>query len=119
MAEQYIPVLVAFLVVGSIALAMLLMAMYLGPYKPTEKKNEPFECGNPSEGTHRKRFGIKFYIVALLFILFDIEIAFIYPWAVHFKRFGWFGFAEMMLFILVLSVGLIYVWRKGALNWEE
>lgn len=119
MAFQYIPILVAFLIVGGIAAAMLLMAMYLGPYKPTPEKNEPFECGNPSEGTSRKRFGVKFYVVALLFILFDIEIAFIYPWAINFRRFGWFGFIEMMIFVAVLAVGLIYVWRRGALEWEE
>ena len=119
MMYQYLPIVVAFVIVAIIVAATLLLAMYAGPHNPTEEKNEPFECGKPSEGAGHKRFSVKFYVVALLFILFDVEIAFIYPWAVNFRHFGWFGFIEMALFILVLSIGLIYVWRKGALDWEE
>ena len=81
-------------------------------------KEQPFECGSESTGSARERFAVKFYVVALLFIVFDVEAVFLYPWAVNFKSLGWFGYAEMMVFAATLVVGLIYIWKKGALNWE-
>jgi NADH-quinone oxidoreductase subunit A len=107
-----------------LALAALLpiliatLASVLGPKRPGLVKSEPFECGSESTGSARERFAVKFYVVALLFIVFDVETVFLYPWAVNFKALGWFGYAEMLVFAATLMVGLIYIWKKGALNWE-
>jgi NADH-quinone oxidoreductase subunit A len=90
----------------------------VGLKKPTPVKLSPYECGMPPVGTARDRFSIKFYIIAMLFILFDIEAVFLYPWAVEFRKLGMFGFVEMGVFIAILLVGYIYVWKKGALEWE-
>jgi NADH-quinone oxidoreductase subunit A len=81
-------------------------------------KQEPFECGNVSSGPAWGRFSVKFYLAAILFIIFDVEVVFLYPWARLFRRLGMFGFVEMMIFISVLAFGLVYVWRKGALEWD-
>lgn len=101
-----------------VAGAMLALAQFLGPRKPNPVKALPFECGNPSEGTHQQRFSVRYYLVALLFIVFDIETVFLYPWAVHYRALGVFGLVEMAVFVGILAVGLVYVWRKGALEWE-
>jgi NADH-quinone oxidoreductase subunit A len=79
-------------------------------------KDEPFECGNPSSGSAWGRFSVKFYLVAILFIVFDVEVVFMYPWAVVFRRLGLFGFVEMLVFVLILAVGLVYIIKKGALE---
>ena len=81
-------------------------------------KAEAFECGNPPSGPAWGRFAVKFYLPAILFIAFDVEVVFMYPWAVLYRRLGLFGFVEMMIFILILGLGLVYVWRKGALEWD-
>jgi NADH-quinone oxidoreductase subunit A len=98
---------------------MYVATTYLGPKAPNPDKPMPFESGNPSEGARRLRPSVKFYLTALLFVVFDIEAVMIYPWAVEFRSLGWVGFATMASFIGLLAVVLIYVWKKGALEWEK
>ena len=88
------------------------------PAQPTDVKLETFECGNEPSGSAWGRFSVKFYLTAILFIVFDVEVVFMYPWAVLFRKLGWFGFDAMAMFIAVLAIGLLYEWRKGALEWE-
>ncbi len=118
MFEQYIPVLVIFCLAAGLVGVMVSLGALLGPKNPTRIKGEPFECGNPASGTAWGRFSVKFYLTAILFIIFDVEVVFLYPWAVLFRRLGWFGFAEMVAFVAVLGLALLYVWRKGALEWD-
>lgn len=118
MAEQYVPVLIMFALGLVVVAAMILLGRLLGPHNRTATKLETFECGNPASGTAWRRFSVKFYMTAILFIIFDVEVVFMYPWAVRFRELGWFGFAEMLFFIGILTIGLLYVWRKGALEWE-
>jgi NADH-quinone oxidoreductase subunit A len=94
-------------------------ATFLGRHKkPSAEKNSPFECGSESSGGRDIKLSVKFYLTAILFVVFDIEAVFVYPWAVHFRDLGWPGFAEMLSFLAVIVVALVYVWRKGALEWE-
>jgi len=116
--QPYIPIAVALLLAGGLATFISLFSSILGPRRPSAVKSESFECGSVAEGSAHQRFAVKFYVVALLFIVFDVEAVFLYPWAVNFQALGWFGFAEMVLFAATLVVGLVYVWKKGALNWE-
>jgi len=115
----YLSLAIAMLVAGVMAVAIVFVASVLGPKRPTRIKLEPFECGSEPVGSARQRFAVKFYVVALLFIVFDVEAVFLYPWAVNFKDLGWFGYGEMALFAATLVVALIYIWKKGALNWES
>jgi NADH-quinone oxidoreductase subunit A len=107
-----------------IGLALLLgatlvgLAALLGPRRPSPVKSSPFECGSEPIGDARQRFGVKFYVIALLFVVFDIEAVFIYPWAVQVRELGWTGYATMAVFAATLVAGLAYVWKKGALDWE-
>jgi len=96
----------------------LAVSALLGPRRPSAVKEQPFECGNVSSGPAWGRFSVKFYLTAILFIVFDVEVVFLYPWALQFRRLGVFGFVEMMIFLFVLTLGLVYVWRKGALEWD-
>ena len=116
--QVYFPL--ALVVIVSAILAFLLVGLtnLLGPRRPSAVKSGVFECGSDPVGDARGGFGVKFYVVALLFIVFDIEAVFIYPWAVLLKELGWVGFADMALFAFTLVIGLIYVWKKGALDWE-
>jgi NADH-quinone oxidoreductase subunit A len=100
------------------SIGILVATTFIGPKKSFPEKMEPFECGEHQLFSPKLRFSVKFYLVALLFVIFDIEAVFLYPWAVLFKELGLFGFVEMMIFIAVLAVGLIYVWKRGALEWE-
>jgi NADH-quinone oxidoreductase subunit A len=118
MLEIYLPILVVIGIAFAFAVGSVVMSRLIGVKKPTELKLSPYECGMPLLGSAQERFSIKFYIIAMLFILFDIEAVFLYPWAVMFKRLGMFGFVEMGVFIIILLVGFIYVWKKGALEWE-
>ncbi len=118
MGEQYLPVLVTFCFAGVVVGAFLGLGHLLGPRRATPTKEEAFECGNPPSGTARERFPVKFYMTAILFIVFDVEVVFLYPWAVLFRQLGWFGFGEMIVFVAVLGIALLYVWRKGALEWD-
>jgi NADH-quinone oxidoreductase subunit A len=117
-ALKYAPVLILFLLAFAIPVLMLAIAGRTGPRQSTPRKMEIFECGTDPVGVPRHRYSVKFFLVALLFIIFDIEAVFIYPWAVLFKELGFFGFIEMTVFILILLLGLFYVWKKGALEWE-
>ncbi|MCS6925854.1 MAG: NADH-quinone oxidoreductase subunit A [Candidatus Binatia bacterium] len=114
--EQYVPVLIALILGGLIATAMVFASAILGPQKHAPVKEEPFECGNPPSGSAWGRFSVKFYLAAILFIIFDIEVVFLYPWAVVFRQLGLFGFIEMLVFVLILAVGLVYIIKKGALE---
>jgi NADH-quinone oxidoreductase subunit A len=116
--SEYIPVLFMLLLAASTAVAMLLAATFIGPKKQFPEKMQPFECGEEPLVSPKLRFSVKFYLVALFFVIFDIEVVFLYPWATLFKEMGLFGFVEMALFLLVLTVGLVYVWKRGALEWE-
>ena len=98
---------------------VLLMSALVGPKRPQAAKASPFECGMPPVGDARLRFSVKFYLIAMLFILFDVEIAFLFPWAVVFRSLGWFGFVEMLLFIGIMLAGFVYIWKKGALDWTR
>lgn len=118
MLNQYVGVLILLFLAVCTTVGMVVAASILGPKKKFPDKMEPFECGKSPLVSPRQRFSVKFYLTAVLFILFDIEAVFLYPWAALFKQLGWFGLAEMLLFIAVLGIGLLYVWKKGALNWE-
>ncbi|MBX5484034.1 MAG: NADH-quinone oxidoreductase subunit A [Myxococcaceae bacterium] len=114
----YLPMAVLLLLGGVLAVVISFLASFLGPKKPTLQKATTFEAGSESSGHARQRFAVKFYVVALLFIVFDVEAVFLYPWAVKFRDLGWFGYGEMAVFAATLVVGLAYVWKKGALDWE-
>ena len=118
MLANYFPVFV-FIIIGLVAgLLFLTLGNLLGPKRHYAEKDTPFECGFEAFETARMRFDVRYYLVAILFILFDLEIAFMFPWAVVFKDLGAFGFWSMFVFIVILTVGLIYEWKKGALEWE-
>lgn len=116
--SNLVPVLVMALLVGGIAGMFIAASVLLGPKKRTAVKDEPFECGIPSEGMSRTSVPVRFYLMALLFILFDVELAFLFPWAVVFRKLGLFGFVEMFVFFLVVGVGYVYAWKMGALEWD-
>ena len=99
------------------ALISILLSRLLGPRKPTPEKAAPYECGMPPVGDARERQSVKFYLVAMIFLLFDIEVAFLYPWTMALRDLGWNGFAQVVLFILLLTAGYVYIWRKGVLEW--
>src|ERR1700754_1338769 len=99
------------------ALGAVALSSLLGPRKPSPEKSAPYECGMPAVGDARERQSVKFYLVAMIFLLFDIEVAFLYPWAVALRDLGWPGFIQIITFFLILLVGFVYVWRKGVLDW--
>jgi NADH-quinone oxidoreductase subunit A len=118
MLENYIPILV-FLVISLVMGSMFFVVGYfLGPKSPNSEKNSPYECGFEAFEDARMKFDVRYYLVAILFIIFDLEIAFFFPWAVALREIGMVGFWAMMMFLAVLVVGFIYEWRKGALEWE-
>ncbi|HEY0881465.1 MAG TPA: NADH-quinone oxidoreductase subunit A [Archangium sp.] len=115
----YLPVAIVLLLAGGLAAVIPLLAGALGPRASSVSKSEPFEGGNAPMGSARQRFAVKFYVVALLFIVFDVEAVFLYPWAVNFRALGWFGYGTMAVFASTLVAALAYVWKKGALDWES
>jgi NADH-quinone oxidoreductase subunit A len=116
--EQYLPVLL-FIVIGiAVSVAPMVLGRLLGPSRPDSAKNSPYECGFEAFEDARMKFDVRYYLVAILFILFDLEIAFLFPWAVALKKIGAVGFWAMMIFLSILVVGFIYEWKKGALDWE-
>ncbi len=118
MLENYIPILV-FLVVGILfGVVPMLAGFVLGPRRPDSEKLSPYECGFEPFEDSRMKFDVRYYLVAILFIIFDLEIAFLFPWAVVLDQIGLFGFLAMMLFLAILVIGFIYEWKKGALEWE-
>ncbi|MBX3129405.1 MAG: NADH-quinone oxidoreductase subunit A [Polyangiaceae bacterium] len=119
MLETYLPMLFIFVIALTIGAVMFFGGQLIGPKNPTPEKMMPFECGNDSQGTAGVRLNVKFYLTAILFVVFDIEVVFIYPWAALFKSLGWTGFATMLAFIAALLIALAYCWKKGALEWES
>lgn len=117
--SPYLPLAVVLLLAGGMAMLIPQITTRLGPRRPSAIKSTSFEAGSESTGPARQRFAVKFYVVALLFIVFDVEAVFLYPWAVNFQALGWFGYVEMLVFAATLVVGLIYIWKKGALDWES
>ena len=118
MLNHYLPVLIFLLVALVVGVVPLLMGSSLGPSKPDSEKLSPYECGFEAFEDARVKFDVRYYLVAILFILFDLEIAFLFPWAVVFDQIGVVGFLAMMIFLAILVVGFIYEWKKGALEWE-
>ncbi|NJD37490.1 MAG: NADH-quinone oxidoreductase subunit A [Geobacter sp.] len=118
MLGTYLPIILLILIAIAFGLGSVVFSSLIGQKKYSKVKMAPYECGCEPIGTARDRFPIKFYLVAVLFILFDIEAVFLYPWAVLYKKLGLFGLVEMGLFVVILFVGYIYVWKKGALEWE-
>jgi NADH-quinone oxidoreductase subunit A len=102
---------------GGFAVFNIGLAKLVGPKRPTPEKLAPYECGMPPVGDARDRHPVKFYLVAMIFLLFDIEVAFLYPWAMALRDLGWNGFVQVLLFMGLLLAGYVYVWRKGALDW--
>jgi len=118
MLENYFPVLLFIIVAMVMGVAPLVLGRLLGPHRPDAAKNSPYECGFEAFEDARMKFDVRYYLVAILFILFDLEIAFLFPWAIVLKEIGLFGFVSMMVFLAILVVGFIYEWMKGALEWE-
>lgn len=115
---DYFPVAIVILIASLIGLGTLMLGMLVRPRRPYAQKLSPYESGNPPVSEPRYKFSVKFYIVAMLFVVFDVEAVFLYPWAVAYDKLGMFGFVEMMLFIFILLIGYVYVWKKGAFDWE-
>jgi NADH-quinone oxidoreductase subunit A len=119
MLQSWVPVLFFFILVAGFGVVSLFMSWLMGVKKPNQRKLSPYECGITPIGTARERFSVKFYLVAMLFLLFDIEAVFLFPWAVVYRDLRLFGFVEMLIFIATVLAGYIYVWKKGALEWER
>ena len=117
MLRSYLPAIVFLILGGVVGVAFAVLNTFLGPRRPNLSKQSPYECGLPSEVKRGFRFGISFYLIAMLFILFDIEVIFLYPVAVQLRAFGTFAMTETITFIVLLTVALVYVWRRGALTW--
>lgn len=115
---DYVPVVVMAVVAFGFVATTMLATHWLGPRRKTRVKEETFECGIESQGNARTPFSIKYFLVAILFVLFDVEVIFMYPWAVNFKELGLFGLMEMFTFMGLMIVGLVYIIRRGALKWE-
>lgn len=118
MSHPFLPLLVMFAVASVIVVALLTVASLFGPKSTNAAKNDPFESGNPPTGDARIRFSVRFYLVAMLFLIFDLEVVFLYPWAIYFRQLGVFGLVQMGIFLVILTVGYVYVWKKGALEWD-
>ena len=118
MLEQYLPIIMMIVVAVLFGTGMGKVNEIFGPSRPSEEKQSTYESGMEPVKTARERFSVKFYMVAMLFILFDIEVVFLYPWAVSYRQLGIPGFVTMFVFIAVLLIGYIYVWKKGALEWD-
>jgi len=118
MLRDYLPILILVILAAGFAGINILLSLILGPRRPNPEKLSPYECGIVPVGTARQRFSVHFYLVAMLFIVFDMEIVFLYPWAVVFRQLKLFGLAAMGSFLLVLFVGYFYAWKKGGLEWE-
>ena len=116
--EQYLPVLLFILVGTVVGVVPQVLGYLLGPNRPDAQRNSPYECGFEAFEDARMKFDVRYYLVAILFILFDLEIAFLFPWAVALKDVGAVGFWSMMVFLAILVVGFVYEWKKGALDWE-
>lgn len=117
-SSQYLPILIFLAVAIGLSLVVILIPFILNKSRPDAEKNSSYECGFEGEGAVRNEFDIQFYLVAILFIIFDLEIAFLFPWAVSLGTIGVFGFWSMMAFLTLLTAGFIYEWKRGALDWK-
>src|SRR5690348_16659697 len=115
--QGWLSILIMLALGAGFGLVAIGLSALLGPRKPTPEKLAPYECGMPAVGDARERQSVKFYLVAMIFLLFDIEVAFLYPWAVALRDLGWAGLVQIVTFFLILMVGFVYVWRKGVLDW--
>jgi NADH-quinone oxidoreductase subunit A len=116
--RSYLPAIVFLMLGGAVGAAFVVLNSLIGPRRATPHKQDPYECGLPSEVKREMRFGISFYLVAMLFILFDIEVVFLYPIAIELRAYGGFALVETIVFIVLLFVAFVYVWRRGALEWR-
>ncbi|MBV8502253.1 MAG: NADH-quinone oxidoreductase subunit A [Paucibacter sp.] len=116
--DQYLPVILFILVGVVIGVAPQVLGFLAGPRRPDAAKNSPYECGFEAFEDARMKFDVRYYLIAILFILFDLEIAFLFPWAVALREIGFWGFWSMMTFLGILVLGFVYMWKKGALDWE-
>jgi NADH-quinone oxidoreductase subunit A len=117
--SSYAPILIHLIIAAALAAALIAVSWLIGERRPSLTKLSPYECGILPTGDARQPFAVKFYLVAMLFILFDVEAVFLFPWAVIFRDLGMFGFVEMFLYILILLAGYVYAWKKGALDWSS
>ncbi|HEX3487625.1 MAG TPA: NADH-quinone oxidoreductase subunit A [Micropepsaceae bacterium] len=115
---EYLPILLFIVIAGGISVVLAVVPLVLAPSKPDPEKLSAYECGFPPFDDARMKFDVRFYLVSILFIIFDLEVAFLFPWAITLKSTGAFGFWSMVVFLAVLTVGFIYEWKKGALEWE-
>lgn len=118
MLAEYLPTLLFLIVATGIGIALIIVGNVLGPKRPSDEKLSPYECGFDAFENARMPFDVRYYLVAILFIVFDLEIAFVFPWAVVFRELGVFGLVEMGVFLTLLVIGFVYVWKRGALEWE-
>ena len=116
MIDTYFPIFVLMILAAGFVITMLLLSIFLGPKRYSAVKDQPFECGTIATGDAGARHSVRFYLVAMTFIVFDVEVVFLYPWALQVKQMGWFGFWVAVPFILILSLGLVYEWKRGALE---
>lgn len=116
MINTFFPIFVLMILAAGFVITMLLLSIFLGPKKYSAVKDEPFECGTIATGEAGERHSVRFYLVAMTFIVFDVEVVFLYPWALQVKQLGWYGFWVAVPFLLILSLGLAYEWKKGALE---
>ena len=117
--QGWLSILLLMVLGAAFGAGSILMSGILGPHKPTPEKLAPYECGMPPVSDARERHPIKFYLIAMIFLLFDIEVAFLYPWAMAMRDLRWTGFVQLLAFFAVLVAGYAYVWKKGALNWDK
>jgi NADH-quinone oxidoreductase subunit A len=115
--QGWLSIFIMIVLGAGFALTSVVLSGLLGPRRPTPEKSAPYECGMPPVGDARERQSVKFYLVAMIFLLFDIEVAFLYPWAMALRQLGWPGFVQVVLFLALLLAGYVYVWRKGVLDW--
>ena len=115
--QGWLSILIMIALGAGFALVSVVLSGVLGPSKPTPEKSAPYECGMPPVGDARERQSVKFYLVAMIFLLFDIEVAFLYPWAMVLRDLGWTGLVQILVFMALMLAGYLYIWRKGALDW--
>ena len=118
MLENYFPILLFIAVGVAVGVVPMLVGWVLGPRRPDPEKLSPYECGFEAFEDARMKFDVRYYLIAILFIIFDLEIAFLFPWAIVLEELGMFGFVAMLIFLAILTIGFIYEWMKGALEWE-
>lgn len=118
MLANYLPILIFLLIGVLLGVALVLVSYLLAKHRPNKVKNDAYECGYSAFESAHIPFDVRFYLVAILFIIFDLETAFFFPWALVLRQLGWFGFTAMMIFLGVLVIGFIYEWKRGALEWE-